>query len=39
MAKTKSDRLTKEERMWEKWILSGKAKSIPDLARAKKALA
>ena len=39
MAKTKSGRLTKEERMWEKWILSGKAKSIPDLARAKKALA
>ncbi|OGG53389.1 hypothetical protein A3H16_01495 [Candidatus Kaiserbacteria bacterium RIFCSPLOWO2_12_FULL_53_8] len=39
MTKTKQDRLTKEERMWEKWILSGKAKSIPDLARAKKSLA
>lgn len=32
-------RLTKEEREVVKWITSGKAKSIPNLARAKKDLA
>lgn len=35
----KYSRLTKEEREWEKWILSGKAKSIPNLAQHKKDLA
>ena len=35
----KYHRLTKEEKMWESWILSGKAKSIPNLAQAKKDLA
>ena len=39
MAKRKSQKLTKEERMWEAWITSGKAKSIPNLAQAKKNLA
>ena len=39
MAKLKSQKLTKEERMWEAWITSGKAKSIPNLAQAKKNLA
>jgi len=30
MTTAKQQKLSKEERMWEKWILSGKAKSIPD---------
>lgn len=35
----KYPKLTKEEKLWESWILSGKAKSIPNLAQAKKDLA
>lgn len=39
MTKLKFHRLTKEEREIVHWITSDKAKSIPNLARAKKALA
>ena len=38
MTKLKYHRLTKEEREVVDWIASGKAKSIPNLERAKKAL-
>ena len=39
MTTAKQQKLSKEERMWESWILSGKAKSTPNLAQAKKHLA
>ena len=38
MKKPRRIRPTKEERAWEKWILSGKAKRIPDFARMKNML-
>jgi len=37
--KQKNSRLTKEERMWEKWILSGKAKTIPNFEQHRRDLA
>ena len=39
MTKLKYHRLTAEEREVVKWLTSGKAKSIPNLAEAKKGLA
>ena len=38
MKSDKSIRLTKEERDWEAWILSGKAKQIKNFVAVKKAL-
>lgn len=35
----KNVKLTKEERDWESWIVSGKAKRIPNFEKARKALA
>ena len=36
MTKLTFHKLTKEERMWEKWITSGKAKRIPNFEQHKK---
>ena len=38
MARTQHIRLTKEERQWESWITSGKAKRIANFEEVKKAL-